>query len=166
MQYNVVKLFKKTCFTFKGKISLLSSMSECCYSLVSVRILKLMLSVIDRRLPLAILHFRCTYRRTASFLKYVFLPCISFTTNPPEITLHNLKNIVLKISGFLLVAWRPFWISFLLCQQKVSCCHGYSLKMVGDVDNENIEFHSCLIHFEDVRQSTSLISQTRLGPDH
>jgi hypothetical protein len=46
MQYNVVKLFKKTCcFIFEGKISLLSSMSECCYSLVSVRILKLMLSV-------------------------------------------------------------------------------------------------------------------------
>jgi hypothetical protein len=65
MQYNVVKLFKKTCcFLFEGKISLLSSMSECCYSLVSVRILKLMLSVIDRRLPLAILHFRCTYRKT------------------------------------------------------------------------------------------------------
>jgi hypothetical protein len=35
--------------------------------------------------------------------------------------------------------------------------------MAGDVDNENIEFHSCLIHFEDVRQSTSLISQTRLN---
>jgi hypothetical protein len=33
MQYNVVKLFKKTCcFIFEGKISLLSSMSECCYS--------------------------------------------------------------------------------------------------------------------------------------
>lgn len=42
MQYNVVKLFKKTCcFIFEGKISLLSSM----VGLVSVRIQKLMLSV-------------------------------------------------------------------------------------------------------------------------
>ena len=35
MQYNVVRLFKKTCcFIFEGKISSLSSMSECCYSLM------------------------------------------------------------------------------------------------------------------------------------
>jgi hypothetical protein len=42
MQYNVVKLFKKSCcFIVEGKISLLSSM----IGLVSVRIQKLMLSV-------------------------------------------------------------------------------------------------------------------------
>ena len=35
--------------------------------------------------------------------------------------------------------------------------------MAGDVNIQSVEFHSCIIHFEDVKQSTSVISKARLN---
>ena len=74
-----------------------------------------------------------------------------------------MKKILIKQVESVHFERRPSCLSFLLSQRKIHCCRSNYAKMADDVNIHGFEFHSCIIHFQNVKQSTSLISKARLN---
>ena len=72
------------------------------------------------------------------------------------------KILIKQVESVHVERW-PYWLSFLLSQQKIHCCRSNYAKIADDVNIHDVEFQSCITHFEDVKQSTSLISKARLN---